>query len=385
MKIFLESREEKLYEITIDGFIKKTKEFVNGELNKSEAIKVLKTNFETIFGLLKNNELRTIVFESKPAEGKIDYKMDYSGIDLLQEFIIYYADKLNEVLCNQALNPKYIRATGNPGYCDISVYGFKRTNSDLIIKSFIFASIPKEDELYISTTCGSGGTSLLFEQLKEAIANKEFFEKQNNKIKYIHLESIEKAPTIAFYSKLGFYKTNKNTNKILKDMINNVYRKDLLYDEYIRKSDLDIGGSLYWSNDPKVLNKLKCSYEYTPELWYKNINKFKNDKVAKTEALKFFYSKYDELKGAGIPEEVSENRRDKNNGYELHAVVINKDKGLEEAMEESKNFINKDKNFYRETKSSYRFRNIPKQKFQKRSFRSKKLNPDLTLIYGKLL
>jgi hypothetical protein len=65
--------------------------------------------------------------------------------------------------------------------------------------------------------------------------------------------------------------------------------------------------------------------------------------------------------------------------------VINKDKGLKEAVEESKKFINDKKNFYRETTSSYRFRNIPKQKFEKRSFRSKKISPDVTLVYGKLL
>lgn len=385
MKIFLENREERLFEITIDEFIKKSKSFGHGELNKSEAIKVLKINFESIFNSIKSIDGVTAIFESKPAEGKVDYKMDYAALDLLQEFVIYYSEKLNDVLCSKALNPKYIRATGNPGYCDISVYGFKKIKDDLIIKSFIFASVPKEEELYVATTCGSGGTSILFQKLKEVVANKDFYEKEFNKIKYIHLESIEKAPTIGFYAKLGFYKTNKETNKILKDMIKNVYKKDLLYEEYIRKSDLNIGGSLYWSADSKVLKKLKCSYQYEPELWYKNINKFKHDKVPKSEVLNFFYSKYQDLKGAGIPDEKSDFRKDKESGYELHAVVINKDKGLEEAVKESKKFINDKKNFYRETTSSYRFRNIPKQKFAKRSFRSKKISPDVTLVYGKLL
>jgi hypothetical protein len=385
VKIFLESKEEKLYEITIDDFIKNNKKFVNGKLSKSEALSHLKTNFDMIHEGLPTNELKTVILESQPGGDKGNYKVDYAGIDILQEFIVYFSEKLNDVLCNKVLNTKYIRATGNPAYCDISVLGFKKLPNDkLIIKSFIFATVPKEDELYVATTCGSGGTSMLFENLKDVIASKSFFEPENNKIKYIHLDSIEKANTINFYTKIGFYKNNKDTKSILKDMINNVYKKDLLYDEYIRKSNLDIGGSMFWSKDSKVLKKLKCSILYTPELWYKNINKMKKDKIPKSEVLNHFYSKYEELKGAGIPEEYSDNRRDKRDGYELHAVVVNKNIGLEGAIKESKHFINNDRNFYRETKSSYRFRNIPKQKFQKKSFRSKKINPEVTLIYGKL-
>ena len=139
--------------------------------------------------------------------------------------------------------------------------------------------------------------------MKELIADKNFYEPEYNKIKYIHLDSIEKANTINFYTRIEFYKTNKDTKAILKDMINNVYKKDLLYDEYIRKSNLDIGGSMYWSDDKKVLKKLKCSYVYEPELWYKNINKMKKDKISKPEALNYFFTKYKELKGAGIPED----------------------------------------------------------------------------------
>jgi len=387
VKLYLESKEEKLYEITIDDFIRNNKKFAGGKMTKSEAISHLKTNFEAIYNGIPQDELKCIILETQPTDDKpVNYKEDYAGIDVMQEFISYYSEKLNEILCNKVLNPKYIRATGNPAYCNISVIGFKRlANDKLVIKSFIFATTPTEEELYVATTCGSGGTSILFETLKTVIANKSFYEKQYNKIKYIHLDSIEKANTINFYSKIGFLKTNKDSKAILKDMINNVYKKDLLYDEYIRKSNLDIGGSMYWSDDGKVLKKLKCSYLYEPELWYKNINKMKKDKIPKSEALNYFLSKYEELRGAGIPEEHRDNRKDKEEGYELHAVIVHKPVDVEVAKEESKKFINNDRNFFRETKSSYRFRNIPKQKFQKRSFKSKKLNDGLTLVYGKLL
>jgi len=66
---------------------------------------------------------------------------------------------------------------------------------------------------------------------------------------------------------------------------------------------------------------------------------------------------------------------------ELHAVIIHKPISLEKAREISKEFIkNKQRNFYRETSTSYRFRNIPKSRFS--SFKSKKINKDITLIYG---
>jgi hypothetical protein len=307
MKIFLESREEKLYEITIDEFLKKTKKFVNGELTKSEAAQILNETFKEIYRAVKENspdKIWTMIVESKPTEGKGNYKIDYAAIDIVQQFIIYYATELTEVLCQNALNPHYVKTSGNPALTDINLYGIKRGNNSIIIKSFIFGTVPKTEELYVSTTCGTGGTSVLFDRLKELIVDKGFYEAQNNKIKYIHLDSLEKAPTIGFYSMLGFYKTNKNTNKILKDMINSVYRKSLLYEDYIRKTDLDIGGAMYWSDDAKVLKKLKCSYEYSPELWYKNINNMKKQKIPKSEVLNHFYTKYHELKGAGIPEEL---------------------------------------------------------------------------------
>jgi len=70
---------------------------------------------------------------------------------------------------------------------------------------------------------------------------------------------------------------------------------------------------------------------------------------------------------------------------ELHAVIINKDLKLTKAKKIAKDIINNDKRkFYRETNDSYRFRNIPKQKFVQTSFRSKPINKNVTLVFGKL-
>ena len=70
---------------------------------------------------------------------------------------------------------------------------------------------------------------------------------------------------------------------------------------------------------------------------------------------------------------------------ELHAVIVNKDLKLTKAKKIAKDIINNDKRkFYRETTDSYRFRNIPKQKFVQTSFRSKPINKNVTLVFGKL-
>ena len=69
--------------------------------------------------------------------------------------------------------------------------------------------------------------------------------------------------------------------------------------------------------------------------------------------------------------------------YQLHAVIISKEIPLERAKEIAQGIIkNPNKTFYRETKDSYRFRAKPKQEFDPKSFRSKVINNDITLIMG---
>lgn len=85
------------------------------------------------------------------------------------------------------------------------------------------------------------------------------------------------------------------------------------------------------------------------------------------------YDYYTNLEGSG------------NKGYALHAVVLKKPMNLELAKKTAQNFIkDKKRKYFRETASSYRFRNIPKQKFISKSYRTKKINKEISLIYGKL-
>ncbi|HEY9705366.1 MAG TPA: hypothetical protein V6C58_23205 [Allocoleopsis sp.] len=74
-----------------------------------------------------------------------------------------------------------------------------------------------------------------------------------------------------------------------------------------------------------------------------------------------------------------------NDDYALHAVVVKKPTTPDELIRIQNEFIkNKNRTFIRETKTSYRLRNIPKTKFIKNSFKSKKINKKITLIYGKI-
>jgi hypothetical protein len=71
--------------------------------------------------------------------------------------------------------------------------------------------------------------------------------------------------------------------------------------------------------------------------------------------------------------------------YQLHAVIISKEIPLTKAKEIAEGIIkDKSKTFYRETENSWRFRNLSKQKFDSKTFRTKIINKDVSLIFGKL-
>ena len=72
----------------------------------------------------------------------------------------------------------------------------------------------------------------------------------------------------------------------------------------------------------------------------------------------------------------------------LHAVVVKKPIELRDAMEKAKDVMKRKEEkdpFFRETKDSYRFRNIPKTRFDKKSFRTKVVDEKISLIFGHLL
>jgi hypothetical protein len=76
---------------------------------------------------------------------------------------------------------------------------------------------------------------------------------------------------------------------------------------------------------------------------------------------------------------------DENKPWALHAVIIKKSVPKEDALQHAENIIKKKEFKARETKLTWRFRALPKTKFKKEKFRSKKVNKDITLVFGELL
>jgi hypothetical protein len=182
IRIYIESRDKKRTELSFHDFIKESKDFVNGNISKNEVLNILTTSFKEIYDKAKHTgiDLNTMIIEAQPRGFENRYSkdntVDYLVLDLIQQFITFYAIKLNDVLCEKALNKKWIKATGSPVYSDINLYGFLKEPNTIIIKSFIFATLPEKDELYISSTCGTGGTSSLFEHLKNVIKERSFYD-----------------------------------------------------------------------------------------------------------------------------------------------------------------------------------------------------------------
>jgi len=303
-KIYLEAKNGSHKELDLTNFLKKNTTFAYGKASKEEARNTLEKAFSDIYNNIKGDvsTLHIVILETKPPEVRdFDYKRDYMGIDLLQQFFLFYVVELGEVLCRSLINTSYIMQSGNTGYLDIAFYGILKGNNSLIIKSFIYIACPHPDVFYINVTCGSGGTAFLFEKLKKMVKDKSFNEESNNKVKYLTLDSIENESTINFYSKIGFYKNNKDTNRIAKDMIDTIYKGTIDdFEEYVKKTKKVIGGDLIWSPYSKVLKSEKCSYVYEPNLWFQKILEAKVQGVSKKDALNKFYLMHQELNGAGF-------------------------------------------------------------------------------------
>ena len=70
--------------------------------------------------------------------------------------------------------------------------------------------------------------------------------------------------------------------------------------------------------------------------------------------------------------------------WKLHSVIVHKPISLTEARKHAKHIINGAKGYIlREDPASWRF-SFNKNVFIKTSFRSKVVNKDITLVYGKL-
>lgn len=71
-------------------------------------------------------------------------------------------------------------------------------------------------------------------------------------------------------------------------------------------------------------------------------------------------------------------------GFKIHAVKVNKKVPFEKALEHFQNITKSKKTYYKDMKNHYNFRNIPKTKFEPKTYRTKKINKDISIIFAKL-
>ena len=244
IKLYLQDHDGKNHELSISDFVNKQKNppLGYGKVDKGDAV-----------GMIED-----FISKIKPSDDKLHQLYVESNQDpqllLFQQMVIFYSDKLKKVLCGNEINKKFIGASGHPGYSDLDIYNILKVDDGVIIKGFAFCTYPSKGELYIDVICGTGGTGELVRNLYKQLPNIN--------CSYISLEAIETPQALSFYHKLGFKKSDGDTEKTL-DAIKKSKAKT--FEEFCKKSPLKAGGMMYLGKIPK---KIKAKYIYSPEEWF---------------------------------------------------------------------------------------------------------------------
>lgn len=282
MKVFLQDKEGNNHELKFDEFYR--------TVQNKDCKKYLEEFFESIqdSGKLKEDDIITISIENVGDTIKEDYLC-------ISKFFEYHSEKLANYLCQGQLNPKYVRAKASPLIVDTMLLNLLKHNDDIIIKGFAFCTNPRAGELYVTTTCGTGGTAKLFDAMLDSVQEDKF----EKKYKYIKLDSVENPNTIRFYTKLGFRKPDKDTEEIIRNMYQSQAKS---FDDYVKTTKKIVGGPMYLfpinAEGEKMLKKKKCNHIYSPEEWFDELKKFKKAGKSVEEFLE--QNKKDKLEGAGI-------------------------------------------------------------------------------------
>jgi len=290
MKIFLQDREGKNHELSINDFIKNQKNLGFRDVSKDTAREVLESMFGDMLENINNkNEIHTVMIETEPDDIPLD-------VVIFQQFMSYHSDKLTDVICSRKLNSKYVKTTANPAISPITYYNMIKNDGSITIKGFAYCNVPNKDEIFVSTVCGTGGTAKIFDVIMSNIINKEF---DFNDPKYISLSSIENPDTINFYTKLGFRKTDKDAMAIIRDMFKS---NDKTFEEYVKEGRKIVGGDMFlFPSTPdgvKFLKKKKCNLIYNPQEWFYIIKDAKKEGRDIDYVIEKF--KEEKLEGAGI-------------------------------------------------------------------------------------
>ena len=282
MKVFLQDKEGNNHELKFDEFYR--------TVQNKDCKKYLEEFFESIqdSGKLKEDDIITVSIENVGDTIKEDYLC-------ISKFFEYHSEKLANYLCQGQLNPKYVRAKASPLIVDTMLLNLLKHNDDIIIKGFAFCTNPRAGELYVTTTCGTGGTAKLFDAMLDSVQEDKF----EKKYKYIKLDSVENPNTIRFYTKLGFREPDKDTEEIIRNMYQSQAKS---FDDYVKTTKKIVGGPMYLfpinAEGEKMLKKKKCNHIYSPEEWFDELKKFKKAGKSVEEFLE--QNKKDKLEGAGI-------------------------------------------------------------------------------------
>lgn len=291
MKIFLQDREGKNHELSINDFIKNQKNLGFKDVSKDAAREILESMFSDMLdNIKKNDEISTVMIEADTNDVPID-------VIIFQQFMSYHSNKLTDIICSRKLNPKYVKTTSNPAISPITYYNMIKSKDDtLIIKGFAYCNIPNKDEIFVATVCGTGGTAKIFDVIMDNIVNKDF---EFNSPKFISLNSIENPDTINFYTKLGFRKTDKEAESIIREMFKSNVKT---FEEFVKEGKKIVGGDMFLfpptPDGVKYLKKKKCNLIYNPQEWFYIIKDAKKDGKDINFVLEKF--KEDKLEGAGI-------------------------------------------------------------------------------------
>lgn len=286
MKVFLQDKEGVDHELNYNDFYKT--QFYQKLSDEEKKQNYLEKFFEAVYdGMnVEKGELQTSHLD-------IGVPIDLPT-NIVTKFIQFQTDKLSQYLCRSKINKKYIKANSNAAVLTDLFLNTLVKGKNLVIKGFAFGQNPINGELYISLTCGTGGTAKIFDSMINGIQNGAL-----SKYKYIKLDSVENPDTIRFYTKLGFRKPDKDTEKIIKDMYNTSAKS---FDEYVKGTKKIVGGPMYLfpinADGEKMLKKKKCNHIYSPEEWFNELKKFKEDGKSVEEFIE--QNKKDKLEGTGI-------------------------------------------------------------------------------------
>lgn len=229
----------------------------------------------------------------------------------------------------------------------------------------------KENNILITKTTGAKERAEAFEQIKKQgetieIKYKNKIDKVNEKIKELEKDKKKMKGGAnmdnVIFTRAQFIKEHKRLTSVLLPFIKK--------DAKIKKEYYD---QLKELNDVEHSTKKKIVMSYDD--WLTEHKRLTEEILNKYPEMKDELKKQSKemhMKGAGL------------NDYAIHAVIVKKSVPYQSAFKIAQDITHKKTMFHRETAGYHRFRNISKQKFMPKTFRTKRVNDTTNIIFGRL-